>query len=184
MPRKKTDTTETPAPARKIPATSILDRRLLHPFGAPSVPITLKDGGLWEIRIVDSQLRPARLHDARHTKGWEFVGPHEIDGSADEYGLRVMDGRLVRGENGREVLMKMPKDMFDRIAQAKAEQNLKGLGKQATRELAAQATAKAFGDEAGDTVHKTVRIGNDEIPVMDTTTSRGPSAELEGSEFV
>lgn len=172
----------TPEPKR-LPRTSILDRRLLHPFGSPSVPITLKSGGLWEIRFVDSQLRAGRLHEVIHDKGWTFVNANEIDGSPDEYGLRAMDGRLVRGENGREVLVKMPKDMYDAIAARKAELNLKGLGKKATRELAAQATAQAFGDEAGDTVHKSVRIGNEEIPVLDTTTSRGASPEIEGEEF-
>lgn len=176
--------TPTPKAPPRLPRTAVLDRRLLHPFGSPSVPITLTTEGPWEIRFVDSQLRAGRLHDIIHQKGWQFVEAHEIDGKPDEYGLRVLDGRLVRGENGREVLVKMPKAMYDAIAERKSEINLKGLGKKATRELAAQATAQAFGDEAGDRVHKSVRIGNEEIPVLDTTTSRGPSAELEGEEFV
>src|SRR5688572_12943717 len=111
MPRRKTtpfdaaaDPTAqplvTPEPAKRLPTTAILDRRLLHPFGAPSVPITLKSGGQWEIRIVDSQLRSGHLHNIRANKGWEYVTPDEIDGKPDEYGLRVLDGRLVRGDNG------------------------------------------------------------------------------------
>lgn len=168
---------------KTLPAVTVLDRRLAHPFGSPSVAITLTSGGPWEVRFVDSQLRPGRLHDIKHNKGWEFVDASELDGKPDEYGLREVDGRLVRGENGREVLMKMPKAMYDQISQRKAELNLKGLGKQATRETAAQATAQAFGSEAGDAVYGKVKIGNEEFDRIETTTSRGASAEIEGVEI-
>lgn len=183
MPKKKTEIMDPVDPGTRTPRVSVVDRRIAHPFGSPSVPITLKEGGPWEIRIVDSQLRSGRIHDMRHQKGWEFVEPREIDGTPDEYGLRVVDGRLVRGENGREVLMKMLKSDYDKIMQAKAALNLKGLGKQATREAAAQATAQAFGSEAGDRVYGSVKIGNEHVPVIDVTTTRGPSAELEGVEI-
>lgn len=138
---------------KKVPTASVLDRRLIHPFGSPSVAITLKEGGPWELRIVDSLSRPGRLHDMRHNKGWEFVTPEELDGSADEYGFQVRDGRCVRGENGREVLMKMPKEMYDRIVARKSELNEKAVSGKALRESAAQETALKYGSEAGDTVY-------------------------------
>ena len=156
---------------KKVPSVSVLDRRLLHPFGSPSVAITLKEGGPWEIRIVDSQSRPGRIHDMKHNKGWEFVTPEEIDGTADEYGLRVVDGRLVRGENGREVLMKMPKAAYDAILARKTELNNKGVTGQALREAAAQETAVKYGAQAGDTVY-----GKGEISI---TNTRGTDLELE-----
>lgn len=158
------------AKAKKVPTVSVLDRRLLHPFGSPSVAITLKEGGPWELRIVDALQRPGRLHDMRHNKGWEFVSAEELDGSPDEYGLRVVDGRLVRGENGREVLMKMPKDVFDQIQARKAEINAKGVTGQALRESAAQETAVKYGSQAGESVYS---------QPLSVTTARGADMELE-----
>lgn len=155
---------------KKIPTATVLDRRLLHPFGSPSVSITLKEGGPWELRIVDAMQRPGRLHDIRHNKGWEFVTAEELDGSPDEYGLRVVDGRLVRGENGREVLMKMPKATYDAIQQRKTEINSKGVTGQALRESAAQETAVKFGSEAGDRIYS---------QPLTVTNDRGADMELE-----
>lgn len=158
------------ATEKAIPSVSVLDRRLKNPFGSPSIPITLKSKEHFEIRIVDAQLRPGRLHEMRANKGWEFVHPDELDGTADEYGLRVMDGRLVRGENGREVLMKMPSDMYAQIVARKTAINAKGVSGKALKEAAAQETAKAFGDEAGETVFSRN---------IDVQTTRGDDAELE-----
>lgn len=158
------------AKAKKVPSVSVLDRRLLHPFGAPSVAVTLKEGE-WEIRIVDSQMRPGRLHDMRHNKGWEFVNAEELDGSADEYGLKVVDGRLVRGENGREVLMKMPKATYDAILARKTELNARAVTGAALRESAAQETAKTYGSEAGDHIFKQ--------PLTVTTERGGVDLETE-----
>lgn len=158
------------AKAKKVPSASVLDRRLLHPFGSPSVAVTLKEGGPWEIRIVDSQMRPGRLHDMRHNKGWEFVSASELDGTPDEYGLRVVDDRLVRGENGREVLMKMQKSVFDAIQARKAELNAKGVTGQALRETAAQETAVKYGAEAGDRIY---------AQPLTVTNTRGADMDLE-----
>jgi hypothetical protein len=140
------------AKTKKVPSATVLDRRLLHPFGAPSIKIELKEGD-WELRIVDSQSRPGRLHDVRHNKGWEFVEPDELDGTPDEYGFRVMDGRLVRGENGREVLMKMDREVYLKIQEAKTALNEKGVRPKALREAAAQEVAVQYGSEAGDHVY-------------------------------
>lgn len=158
------------AKTKKVPTVSVLDRRLLHPFGLPSVAITLKEGD-WELRIVDSQSRPGRLHDIRHNKGWEFVKPDELDGTPDEYGFRVMDDRLVRGENGREVLMKMDADVYARILKAKTDLNEKAVRPKALKEAAAQEVAVQYGSEAGDHVYNRQPI--------DITTTRGADAELE-----
>jgi hypothetical protein len=158
------------AKTKKVPAVSVLDRRLLHPFGSPSVSITLKEGGPWELRIVDAMHSPGRLHDMKHNKGWEFVTIGELDGTPEEYGMRVMDGRLVRGEHGREVLMKMDKAVFDRIQQRKTEINEKAVSGKALRESTAQETAVKYGSEAGDAVYSQ--------PVTVTNT-RGNDMELE-----
>lgn len=152
------ETTEKP-----LPKVSILDRRLAHPFGAPSVPITLKTKGQWAMRVVYAKLRSGRLHQMEQA-GWVFVTPKEIDGRPEDLGFRAVDDRLVKGEHGDEVLMKMPQKDFDAIQMRKAEINLKNLGSSQTRDSVAQATAVKFGPEAGDTVHANLEISDGRAP--------------------
>jgi hypothetical protein len=161
--------------AKTLPKVSILDRRLLNPFGTGSVPITLKTPGQWAIRWVLTNLRGGHLWDMTHNKGWEYVEPSEIDGVADELGLTSSDNRLVRGDAGsREVLMKMPQDMFDQIQAAKADANMKQLKVKNMRSAVAQAAAKQMGDKAGDGVYDAFQHG-------EIKDSRGIAADLEES---
>lgn len=150
MPRKAKDTTERPA----LPKVSVIERRLAHPFGSPSVPITLKEGGPWAIRIVNQNVRAGRIGDMVHHKGWSFVSASEIDGTPEELGFRKVDDRLVRGEHGEEVLMKMPLADFNRIARAKADHNLTQMGSKQTKQFVANQTGREFGDQAATTVEK------------------------------
>jgi hypothetical protein len=157
---------------KPLPKVSILERRLKNPFGSGTVPITLKTPGRWEVRWVSAKLRAGHLYDMTHNKGWTFIEPEEIDGRAEEYGLSVKDNRLVRGDHGEEVLMKMPKDHFDQIQQAKARANLTQLGQKQMREAVAQAAAKEHGDQAGDTVFDAFKHG-------EVKDSRGVDPDLE-----
>jgi hypothetical protein len=157
---------------RPLPKTSVIDRRLANPFGSGTVPITLKTPGQWEIRVVYSKLRSGHLYNMTHHKGWVFVTPDEIDGTPEEYGLTVKDGRLCRGDHGEEVLMKMPLSDFRRIQKAKDAANLKGIGQKAMAEYAAQRTAVEHGSEAGDTVFNAFKHG-------EIKDSRGVDMELE-----
>lgn len=143
-------------PKKVLPQITMLDRRLAHPFGAPSVPITLKDGQLWAVRIANDKVRNGRVHQMGQL-GWTFVTPEEMDGKPADYGFRALDGRVVRGEHAEEVLMKMPQADYDQIQDAKARINLKNLGSKKTKEAAAQATAVEFGPEAGDAVYSADR---------------------------
>lgn len=155
--------------SQALPKVSVLDRRLKHPFGAPSVPITLRDGQLWAIRIANDRVRTGRVHQMVEM-GWTFVQAKEIDGKPADFGFRERDGRLVRGEHGEEVLMKMPQADFDAIQNSKGAINIKNLGQKQTREAVAQETAKAYGDEAADTVLKNIEVkdGRERVELEDT----------------
>lgn len=144
-----------PGPKPRLPKVSVLERRLASPFGAPSVPITLKTPGLWAIRIVNTSVRSGRVHDMTTNKGWAFVLPEELDGRPDELGFKEQDGRLVRGERGEEVLMKMPQADYDAVLDAKARVNLRQLGK---KDDIAQRVAAEHGSEAGDTVYNRINV--------------------------
>lgn len=152
-----------------LPKIDVLERRLQHPFGAPSVAIQLKDGLKWAIRWVNDHVRTGRVYQTQ-SMGWEFVGADEIVGRPADLGCRVLDGRLVRGEHGEEVLMKMPQEMFDKIQWAKARVNLENLGGSKAKQQAADAVAKQFGDEAAETVYRSN---------MEVTDSR-VAVDLEG----
>ena len=145
----------------KLPHVSIVERRIKHPFGAPSVPVVLKSGGQFAIRIVNTTMRNGRLHEVLQ-KGWSYVTPDELVGDPMELGFRVQDARLVRGEKGEEVLMKMPQEDFDAILQAKTRYNIKNLGKQQTLSEAANRAGVQFGDQAGET------IANAKIEITDS----------------
>jgi len=153
---------------KALPKVSVLERRLKHPFGAPSVPITLKDGKLWAIHIANDRVRTGRVHQMAQM-GWTFVQADEVDGRPEDFGFRELGHRLVRGEHGEEVLMKMPQEDFDQIQNAKADLNIKNLGQKKTREAVAQATATEYGDEAGETVFKNIEVtdGRERVELED-----------------
>lgn len=155
-----------PGPKPKLPTISVLERRLRAPYGAPSVPTLLRTPGQWAVRIVNTGVRQGRVHDMTANKGWTFVEAEELLGRPDELGFRVQDGRLVRGERGEEVLMKMPQADFEAISEAKTRVNLHTMGK---KDDVAQQVARVHGSEAGDAVYQ-------RIDVRDT---RGVDTELE-----
>jgi hypothetical protein len=140
------------AKKRELPVVSVIDRRVLHPFGAPSVPITLKDGRKWAVRIVNDHVRTGRSYQVIQM-GWEYVTPDELDGTPANFGFRVQDGRLVRGEHGEDVLVKMPSEDFERIMNAKRDRTLASLGNNKAKHEVASATAAQYGDQAGETVY-------------------------------
>ena len=154
----KAQPSESVAPVTALPTVSVRDRRLAHPFGVPSMAITLKTPGEWAIRIVNMHVRTGRLHDMTQKKGWTYVRPEELDGKPDEYGLKAKDGRLVRGEHGEEIIMKMPQADFERIQQAKAALNLRNLGGTQTKAAIQQETALKYGDEAGERVGNAITV--------------------------
>lgn len=170
MPRKAQTP---PADTANVPKIDVLERRLAHPFGAPSVAITLKDGQAWAIRWVSDSVRTGRIHQILGM-GWEFVTPEEIDGRPADYGCRVLDGRLVRGEHAEDVLVKMPQAMFDKIQWAKAAKNLENLGGTKGKTQAAEAVAKQFGPEAADTVYRSSMEVNDSREIMDLEGETAP----------
>ena len=152
------------AKKKALPVVSVLERRLLHPFGAPSVPITLKGGGQWATHWISAELRSGRIHQAIKM-GWEYVLPTEIDGSLEELGFDVKDNRIVQGHHGSEVLMKMPLEDYRKIQQAKAERNLTNMTGKKIKADVAQRTAAKFGDEAGESVF------NSDLEVKDSRIS-------------
>lgn len=130
---------------------SIADRRRAAGsiFGTGSKPIPIKEPQKWVIRNVNSKVSNQHVYNMRAEKLWEFVTPADLDCTLDEIGYRELDGRVVRGERGEEVLMKMPKRDYQEIQHDKDTTNRKTtLGAKAAKETILGAMHGA-GDEQG-----------------------------------
>ena len=120
MPRVKPD-----APKKRN--VSIVERRLKSGsiFSASSKPIPLVDPDRWTVRVVNSQISEARVWEMQADKRWVYATPEDIAIPVTELGFREQDGRVVRGQHGYEVLMKMERDDYAAIAKAKDDANRK-----------------------------------------------------------
>ena len=158
MPRKAV-TPDTPeqTPATEAPRISVIDRRLKNPFGTPSreIPLQGEKRG-WVVRTFCADAEhPNRHYDAVHRLGWTPLGRQDLQETPESLGFTVSaDGRIVRGPNGQEVLMAMPKESFDAVQLAKSAANTRALKGSNVRSEVAQATATAHGDEAGEHTYK------------------------------
>lgn len=166
MPKTKTATAPAVAPVvvKTPPNIDVLERRLQNPFGEGSTPIRLKEPG-WTLHVINSSLRPGRYHDVTRNKGWVPVEAKEIDGDPLDFGFDVRDGRVVRGERGQEVLVKMPTEWAEQIAARKDELNKRHTGRKAVRQAAIDAAAKEHGDEAADLIDRTIEFKAERAPV-------------------
>ena len=143
---------------RRVRSVAVANR-IKNPLGSPSLAIPVRDPDL-VVRVVDSQLRSGRVHEVV-TKGWEPVDPGDLVGKPEDYGFAVQDGRVVRGERGRDVLMKMHREDYDAIGRAKAEANVRGMVGRKGKDAVLSAVAKEAGDrgdEAADFISRSLRV--------------------------
>jgi|SRR6185436_14220950 len=130
---------------------SIIERRLQSGsiFGTSSKPIPLKEPKMWALRIVNSQVNNQHLYDMQAEKGWVYVVLADLDVRPDEIGFRELDGRIVRGIKGEEVLMKMPLADYKAIQREKDKVNrAQTIGRKAARNTIMGAM-HAAGDDQG-----------------------------------
>lgn len=107
--------------AKKI---SIIERRLqgqsaLH---VSSQPIPLKEKG-WTLYWDNNDVRPDQVWHTVNVLGWEYVTPEELACGVDDIGAKVQDGRIVKGERGKEVLLKMRDSDYKKLQMKKAKEN-------------------------------------------------------------
>ena len=170
MAKKQSAVVEAAPKKAALPSISVLERRLQNPFGDGSPAVRLKQPG-WTLHVVNAGLRTGRYHDVTRNKGWVPVEIGEIDGDPLDFGFDVKDGRIVRGERGQEVLVKMPTRDAQAIAMSKDAHNKRQIGGKAVKQAAVDKAAKEFGDQAADLIDSTIEF----------TASRSP-VPLEGSD--
>lgn len=164
MPRVAKKTHEATPRTARLPRVSVLERRLQNPFGDGSPKVELRDPG-WVVHIINTLARPGRYHDVVRNKGWVPVEPADLEGQAEDYGFDVRENRVVRGERGTEVLMKMPAEDYAKIQMAKDAHNKAKTSPARLKRDVVEQTAAQHGDEAGDYLYRNVTITDTRAPV-------------------
>ena len=129
----------------KVPI-SVVDRRLKSGaiFGLGSQEIPLKEPRRWSLRVINTQLSNKRLWDVQAKLGWIYATPDDLAVKPEEIGFRELDGHVVLGTHGEEVLMKMPRDRYASVQKVKdAENRRTTFGEEATKRAIATAQAES-----------------------------------------
>ena len=143
MPRKAM--TEDAPKKRNV---SVVERRLKSGsiFSASSKPIPLTEPERWTVRFVNSQISDNRIWEMQADKGWQYAEPSDIAVPVTELGCRVQDDRIVRGQHGSEVLMKMERADYAAVQAAKDVENRRQtFGKKAVKDAIIGAAGSADG---------------------------------------
>lgn len=148
---------------------SVIERRLQGPsvFRTPSQPIPLKDNS-WTLYWCNTTISPQQLWDFIHNKGWVYCLPEDLVCPVEEVGALVRDGRIVIGERGQEVLMKMPTHRWDELQKRKTEENIKQtFSKKQLKDAMVAGVGAEHGDRAAEYVAHNVNA-------ISVTDARGP----------
>lgn len=130
---------------------TVVERRLKSGriFGIGSQPIPLVEPELWELRIVNGSISDAHIWEMQASKGWVYADESDLAVKPHEVGFQVLDGRLVRGAHGQEVLMKMRRTDYDQVQRAKDAENRKQtFGSAATKAAIVNAASQTGSDQA------------------------------------
>ena len=156
--------------AKTKPTISVIERRLQggNVFRTSSQPIPLVEPELWTLRWENSKISPDHMWTIIHTLGWTYAEPADIACAVDEIGASVRDGRIVRGERGDEVLMKMLLKDYRRVERKKTEENIRQtFGKKQIKDAMVSGVGAEHGDQAADFVSRNVNA-------ITITDARGP----------
>lgn len=158
-------------PTPKKRDISIIERRLKSGsiFAAGSNAIPLKDPKHWTARVVNATISDARIWEMQADKGWEYATVDDLAVQPHEVGFREMDGRLVRGTHGHEVLMKMRLKDYEAIQKQKDQTNRQNtFSKKANQNAILNAAASEGGSEAADFLAKQMK----DIEITDSLERR------------
>jgi hypothetical protein len=83
----------------------------------------LKEPTRWSLRIANSEMRDGRIREMQHDKQWQFAEEADLAVTPYEVGFRLLDGKIVRGTHGSEVLMKMEQADYRAVVAMKDKEN-------------------------------------------------------------
>ncbi len=138
--------------ARRNPA---LARRLAgNPFGGGSRELPLKEAGRWKTYLGNNYSNENEFFELKQD-GWIPLTEDDLACPVNETGFRKsVDGYLVRGPQGQEMLFKMDMRDYRVLVQAKTEANMRGIGSaRKIKQDIAEAAGSQIGAEAGDYIN-------------------------------
>lgn len=146
--------------AKEKKPISIIERRLKSGtiFGTSSKPIPLVEPERWTVRVANALISDSHLYDLQAEKGWVYAAPEDLAVRPEEMGFRIMDGRVVRGTHGTEILMKMERADYKAVQALKDRTNIQQtFGKKATKQaIVNAASAEPGGDQGADFLNRTI----------------------------
>jgi len=147
-----------PAAESKIDRVKIFERRLQSPNSLQTAPIELRDPSLI-CRWFNSAIGSDKVWRAKQ-QGWIAVRPEDLRDQDQVGGFQKSpEGYVTRGDRGQELLMSMPRVWRDKIAIAKAKENMKNMGDpKATKNEIIAAASDKLGDQAADYLDRKVGI--------------------------
>ena len=101
------------------------NKRLQHPFGAPSADVHLIDPSR-SARWMNAAVGTDHIWRMKQN-GWDQVTLSAVADPDQLGGYTITNGFVTRGERAQEVLMSMPKEIRALIADAKTAENNKNL---------------------------------------------------------
>lgn len=139
------------------PQISVIERRLQGPnvFRASSAPIPLKDPKKWTLRWENTEIATDHLWNIIHNLGWTYAEVEDLACPLEEISAFFQDGKIVRGERGKEILMKMPTKDYKRLqAQKDAENRKVTFGKKQVKDAIVAQASNEMGDQAASFLNK------------------------------
>lgn len=143
--------------------SDIIERRIADPMGGggslaiPSRETDHDGKPMLSFYIANGDLAPDHIWRMRKELGWEFATPDDVEGSPEDFGFELRDGRLVRGHRGAEVLMKMRMVDREAILQAKSDWNRRhALGSKETKATIVERASQELGDEGADFLNRSI----------------------------
>jgi len=134
--------------AAQFPTLSIIERRIQSGSRNLTRPMQVALIGQPEpmvTRTVNTAI-DSRWHQVTTELGWVPVMPSEVAGGL-QGDMKVADGRVVMGEHGREVLVKMPRRLFEAIQRSRAQKEHRAMTSKARFK---QRVAESFERDAKD----------------------------------
>ena len=147
------------AKATKQPI-SVVARRLKSGsiFSAGSKPIPLAEPARWNVRVVNTTISDDRLWQMQADKGWVYLDVADLAVAPHEIGFRELDGRVVRGQQGQEVLMKMPRQDYKAVqAMKEAENKRTTFSPKSNKQAIVGAASSELGDQAASFLNRAVQ---------------------------
>lgn len=118
-----------PAPAKTFPTLSVIERRIAsgdRNVLRPRQVALLDQPEPMTTRVVNTAI-DSRWHQITADLGWVPVTPAEIAGGLPQGDMRADGARVVMGDQGREVLVKMPSRLYRQIQTARARKDDKAM---------------------------------------------------------